>query len=434
MKVLIVADEVWNDQVFGNNVLTNWFQGFDVELAEIYCSPGVPKNACCKHYFQLTDAMMAKSILGKRAGRAFDVSIAQMQDDNKIIGLAEPQPQQFYRFMKRIAGDGIRIVRDLIWLLGRYDKRAMQRFVDDFQPDVVFCPRLLTPKLRRLEHVISKITDAPIVAFTGDDEASFKQVNWSPLYWIRRYFFHRSFVKQAKIYDYYLMHSKEQAADYHRDYHLPTGILLKCGDFSGEQYKKEVGNPIRLVYAGRLYCNRWKTLSAIGDALKVINADGVERMVLDVYTQDELTKEQKLSLSNEKYVYLKGAVKPDELKQIYREADIALHVESFDKRYKYATKVSFSTKIIDLMASSCAIMAICWERHAGYEYLKEQDAAFCIPNYEEILPILQKIVEHPQLVTAYATKAWMCGKENHQREVVQKYLKDVFQQTIDAKA
>ena len=55
MRILIIADEVWNDSIHGNNVLTNWFEDFPAEFAEIYCSPGIPKNSICKKYFQITD-------------------------------------------------------------------------------------------------------------------------------------------------------------------------------------------------------------------------------------------------------------------------------------------------------------------------------------------------------------------------------------------
>ena len=58
MRVLIIADEVWNDYVYGNNVLTNWFTGMDVELAEIYASPGLPINNVCDSYFQITDGKL----------------------------------------------------------------------------------------------------------------------------------------------------------------------------------------------------------------------------------------------------------------------------------------------------------------------------------------------------------------------------------------
>lgn len=432
LRILIVADEVWNNKIYGNNVLSNWFEGFDADFAEIYCSPGTPYNKCCEDYFQLTDASMAKSIVGgKRVGRRFHIA-KELMDGSERCNVAEVQPQRFYKFMKSISSDGIRIVRDCIWLWGRYDKKGLKDFIHDFNPDLVFCPRLLTPKLLRLEKTVHGMTKAPIIAFTGDDEASFQQVRWSPLYWIRRYFFHRAFEQNMKIYSYYMMHSREQAQLYASKYNVPTSLLFKSGMFSETFTPKSVNSPITIVYAGRLYCNRWKTLSAIGDALKEINADGV-KIILKIYTQENVSDVQRKALSEDKFVYLKGAVAPEALNAIYRESDIALHVESFDKRNRYATKVSFSTKIIDLMASSCAIMAICWEQQTGYRYLKEKDAAFCISSYQDILPVLQNIVNNPSLIPEYAQKAWQCGRNFHQKEIVQTYLRNIFQRVVEYK-
>lgn len=226
------------------------------------------------------------------------------------------------------------------------------------------------------------------------------------------------------------MFSKDQAKEYADEYGVKTDTLYKCGSFPESFEPKEVGTPIRLVYAGRLYCNRWKSLAAIGNALCEINKNGI-RMVLDVYTKEQLTKEQARHLCRENFIYMRGAVPGYELQRIYKEADIALHVESFDKKYKYATRVSFSTKIIDLMASSCAIMAICWDRHAGYQYLKEYDAAICIDSYDKILPQLQLIVDTPSLVREYAEKAYECGRQNHSREKIQNQLKSTFEKYIN---
>lgn len=62
MRILLITSEEWNDAVYGNNVLTNWFEGFDAELAQIYCSPGLPYNNICSRYFQITDAQMVRSL------------------------------------------------------------------------------------------------------------------------------------------------------------------------------------------------------------------------------------------------------------------------------------------------------------------------------------------------------------------------------------
>ena len=431
LKILIIADEVWNDTLHGNNVLTNWFNGFDAEFAQIYCSPGTPKNYCCENYFQITDSMMVKSVFGKRAGRKFKMSLPDMQCDI-VQNSAEQIPTSFYNFMKSIAGEGIRAVRDFIWLLGKYDKKGMQQFIDDFQPDIVFCPRLLTPKLLRLERIVAKMTDASFVAFTADDEASLMQVSYSPIYWLRRLLFRKAFQKHVKIYKHYFTFSEEQADKYFLEYGIPSSTLYKSGSFDSEPIVKAHTGPLKLVYAGRLYCNRWKTLAAIGKALQEINREGI-KMTLDIYTQEKVNSKQLKALSPNNYLRINKGVSPDELVQIYSQADIALHVESFDKKYRYATRVSFSTKIIDLMASSCAILAICWEEHAGYQYLKKHNAAFCVSNIGDIKDMLLGIVENLDLIYQFATKAWNCGTRNHNPKLISKQIQDTFENIVTKK-
>ena len=301
--------------------------------------------------------------------------------------------------------------------------------MDDFHPDIVFCPQLGNPKLWRLERTVKQMTNAPFVAFTGDDEASYEQVSYSPLFWIRRWYCHRGLRKAVKLFSHYFMHSAEQARDYTLNYGVPASTLYKCGNFEKSFIAKPVGTPIRMVYAGRLYCNRWKTLAEIGKALHEINRNG-ECMVLDIYTQEILTKEQRKALSPENSVYVRGSVNVQQLKEIYQQADIALHVESMDKKNRLATRVSFSTKIIDLMASSCAILAVCWNRHCGYQYLRENDAAFCIDNYQDIYGSLKRICDNPELVKEYAQKAYYCGQRNHTRGKIQNQILAKFEEVI----
>lgn len=430
MKILLITAEEWNDYVYGNGVLTNWFTGFDAEFAQIYTSPGLPNNKVCSKSFQIDERQMVKSLYSNtKAGREVKMPTNEREQD---AAKSNAQRKGIYGIFKKLSlwmHTPIVMLQDFIWMTGRYDKAALQRFIDGYKPDVVFCPQLGNPKMWRLEKLVKGMTDVHFVAFTGDDEASYQQVSKSPLFWLRRWYCHNGLKNSVKIFSHYFMHSKEQAQDYTNEYGVPTSTLYKCGDFSNEFVKKSVGSPIRLVYAGRLYCNRWKTLAEIGKALYEINKHG-ERMVLDIYTQEALTNEQRKALSPENSIYMKGSVNPQQLKEVYRNADIALHVESMDKKNRLATRVSFSTKIIDLMASSCAILAVCWNRHCGYQYLRDNDAAFCVDNYSDILPMLQRIVDNPSLVQNYAQKAYECGRKNHTREKIQKQIRDKFEELI----
>lgn len=428
MRILLITDEVWNDRVFGNNVLQNWFEGMpDVEIAQICATPGRPYNTVCTRYFQLTDFMMLRSLYGRKAGKAFITSIEDMEQDSSARNyIAE---SRFYTFMKRISGSPVKLARELLWNIGRIDRKALGEFVASFNPDVVFCPRLLTWKLMRLEKAVAKITHVPFIAFTGDDEASFQEYYFDPLFWINRFAFHKAFAKHSRLYSHYFMHSVDQAEEYRKDYGLKTSTLFKCGDFGDYLSDKPIGDPIRMVYAGRLYCNRWKSLAEVGKALRVINRDR-KKIILDVFTQDILTDKQRNALSPENFIYLRGSVNPQQLRNEYRKADIALHVESLDRKYRLATRVSFSTKIIDLMASTCAIMAICWNEHTGFKYLKDNGAAFCISEYSDILPVLRGICDNPSLIKDYVRKAYECGIANHSKDKIHRHMLDTFNDAI----
>lgn len=372
---------------------------------------------------------MAKSILGgRKAGR----KISKISESKDIVEAKQnAQRKGVYGFMKKISmviNTPVQLLRDFIWLTGRYNTEELRKFIQEFNPDIVFCPRYISPKQMRLEKLVSTMTKAPFVAFTADDEASVPKYG-SLLNRMRKKAIHRRFSKHILLYHHYFTFSQDQATEYKSEYGIETSTLLKCGEFTDKYSPKKIGTPIRIVYAGRLYCNRWKTLAEIGKALQVINKDGI-RMVLDIYTQEGMTQEQKTALSEDTFIYMKGSVTPTKLKKVYEDADIALHVESLDKKNRLLTRVSFSTKIIDLMASSCAIMAICWEKHAGYQYLKDKDAAFCCPNYQSILPQLQEICNTPTLITEYQKKAYECGKRNHSRDMIQSQLSSKFEEII----
>ena len=428
-KILLVTDEVWNDQVHGNNVLSNWFDGFNAEFANIYCCPGIPNNSCCKRYFQLTDMMMLKSIfLNVKAGNMFELHGSKSMLDNSLYDYPEPERKKLYERLKSIASESLRAIRDWIWLTGKYDEKKLNEFISDFDPDIVFCPRFATRKMLRLERTIAKLSGKPMVAFTGDDEYSLQQLNFSPIYWVRKFLLRRDIRNTLPIYRRYYTLSSEQKVEFQKEFpNLTVELLRKCADFNSIEISTDLHKPIKIIYAGRLYCNRWKTLMAIAKALCKINSNG-PKMVMEIYTYDKLNNTQKNVLNDQKNSFLMKPVTADKLKEIYKSADIALHVESLDMKNRLLTRLSFSTKIIDCLASGCAVIAVCWDKHSGYTYLKQENAAICISKYEDIIHKLQEICERQEIIVQYKKNAQKCGKKNHQRELVQKKLLNDFMQ------
>ena len=427
MRILLLSDEVWNDKINGNNVTTNWFEGMDVEFANIYASPGTPYNNCCSRYFQITDMMMLKSILkGTKAGKALGKVQMQSADTESS---AEKEPQKLYRFLKSISGSYLRFARELLWLWGQYDTKAMKQFIDEFQPDVIFSERMASCKMLRLEKIVGSICNAPMLAFTGDDEYSLKQLSFSPFFWINRFMVRRRLKENVKKYRIYYTLSQEQKEYYERIFGCKCKLLHKCGELTAGHTAHEVHNPIKLIYAGKFYCNRWKVLGQIADVIREINENEVN-MVLEIYTKDIPTKRQNKLLNDGRSSIIKGAVTQEKLWNIYQNADIALHVESSDLKYKLATRFSFSTKIIDCIFSGCAVLAYCWDRHSGWTYLKREDAGICVSTKEQLKDVLKAIAADHSIINEYASKALSCGARNHSRHKVQQMLIEDFSLSV----
>lgn len=430
MKILIITDEVWNDDLHGNNMLTNWFADFDAEFANIYCNPGNPKNLICSKYFQITDKMMMRSLLsGKaKAGFAFELTPEDISNAKGNF-LGEQESLKLYRFLKSMSTESLRAIREFIWNYGRYDLIALKKFIDEFQPDIIFSTRMASIKILRLENIVYHLAQKPIVAFTGDAEYSMKLLRLSPIFWIKRAILRKKFREMMNNYSLYYTLSEVQKQEYEEEFGEKFKILRKCSDFNNYNPEKPIHKPIKITYAGKLYSKRWKTLLYLARALKEINKYE-QRIVLEIYSKDKLSRRQLKILNDHYNTFYHGAIAPSELENKYIESDIALHVESFDIKNRLLTRVSFSTKIVDCIASGCAVMVISWKNHEGFIYLKKEDAAFTIGNQNHILHVLEKIVNSPQLIAYYSEKAYICGKCNHSKENVQDQIQNDFNEII----
>lgn len=421
MRILIIHSTPWNDDIYGNNVLTNWFEGMDVELANIYRGAGAPKNRCCSRYFQITDKMIIKSFLGgKAAGIAFNRSIEEQQ-------CVASMPARQSSKIKKFSCEFTQFCRSLVWSCARIDKRALKKFIEDFSPDVVFTCRKASLATLRLERIVHKYTNAPFVAFTGDDEYSLSQFRFDPFFWLERFLVRAKLRKNVKFYQRYLTLSEAQAEEYSRLFKIQTGVLRKCFSLQIYNPEKQIQEPIKLVYAGKLYCRRWKTLASISRAITKINETEKRQVFsLSIYAVGEISAKEEKAICTSSAIKVLPAVKSNELWEIYRQSDIVLHVEAFDLRNRLDTRMSFSTKIIDCLGSGCAVMAICWEKQSGYVYLKEEDAAICVSQESEVYKELCKIANTPTLVKEYAQKANVCAQKNHSKEKVQEQLLEWF--------
>lgn len=418
-KVLVLSYECWKDDVNGGNVLSNVFAGSDFEFAQVYCMSGKPKNALCKQYYQFTMHTALSNLLHKTpAGEAFSYPDAPILGAENDMGKRETGI--FLSFLKRLDLPILYVIRDLLMLTANWRDERFKAFLTEFDPDVIFAPLYSSHFMFAMNRYAFELLKKPVVSFVSDDVYSLKQIRLSPVYWVNRLVQRSRIRALMPFYSFMYTMTDEQAEQMRQDFHCDMRILRKCVDRVPSIATHDEREPIRFIYAGGIYLGREQTLAEVARAIRQ-NAPGVAR--LDVYSNSSLSCEMHKELNDGVTTFLHAAIPFEDLMRRYRESDIALHVESFRRKYALQTRLSFSTKIVDCLAGGCAVLAIGPKINAGIRYLQNENAAVCVEDERWIQPEVQRLIDHPEQICVYAGKALDCARRNHDPNTVRAALK-----------
>lgn len=414
-KVLVVGINPWIDNT-GINTLITFFKCWDKKkLAHIYTKETLPNTHICDKFFRISEIKVLRSVLKRKleTGERVQNTEVQAVRDNE---------QKLYR--KKLTAFK-NLLRECIWKCGKWKTKELDLFLEEFSPDVLFFPVYASVYMCRLQNYIIKKLKKPIVLYLSDDNYTFQSVSKTPFSLLHRVWLRRQEKKLFKRADEVMVIAPKQKEEYDKIFGIDSVILTKGIDFSQFPFKdKPLNEPIKMVYTGKLIIGRWKSLAAIADTLEKINKDE-RKLELDIYTTDELTKKQKLAL-NKNGCEVKGALTLSQVQQVQEEADILVFVESLEKKYKNAARLSFSTKITDYLKHGKCIFAIGDKDIAPIDYFERYDSAITATSYKEIGLKLQKIAENPTLIAEYSKKAYACGKEHHDKEKMNQLLIDTI--------
>lgn len=430
MKILVISGEVWQDKTNGGNVLTNMFRNSDWEFAQIYCNPGMPENNICKKYYQMTDSMVIRNFILHRPIGKYFVFDASKQDNTKEVNKIEMPNKNFYKFFRSHRLGIFYFIKHRLWNISNWNNNNLKKFLDEYAPDIIFAPCYGDKFMLRLTRFVGDYTGKKIISYVSDDVYTLKQFNLSPFFWLDRFSVRNQLRKTISYYSLIYTMTDAQKRQFECDFNANMKILRKSTPYFLEEKEKKINNPLRLVYAGGIYLNRWKTLKILTDVIKEINKGGV-KIILDIYTANEITKKINKALNDGVNSFIHAAVSQKELQIIYQNCDIALHVESFDIKNKLLVRMSFSTKIIDCLSSGCAVMAICDEKQGGIDYLKKEEAAICISDLNDIYKKLIEIVEDNEIVYKYKKRAKECCLRNHDVNQIEDMIKKDFESLVN---
>lgn len=405
-KILVISRSAWSNNNSVGNTLNNFFESTNCfEFHNVYLRSELPGTNPCKSIYHITESGLIHSLKSFR-------QTGEILPPTPSISSEIEREKKLYSSYQNKNLYSLWFIRDILWSIGRWRKNLRQ-YIREVKPDIIFMPVFGCVYAHRVLKVIQKESNAKIVLFHADDHYTLNHKNSSPLYWLYRFWLRKWIRRSVKASSINYCISDLQISDYTKCFNTQCKLLQKFNDFSGIMPAYSIGSPINIVFTGNMECGRWKSLAEIANAVNHINQNNHIKCTLDIYSATKLTNNELFLFKDKKGVSLKGFVQSSEIPRIQSNADILVHVESFDMRDKLRVRQSFSTKIVDYLSKGKCILAVGPSDVASILYFKQYDSGYVIDNKNLITSKLLNLVNNESLMKEYAQKAWNCGYKNN---------------------
>jgi len=403
-RLLVITVNAWSDKNSAGNTISNHLGGWDKsKLSNLYLRNEEIDKDCCNTYFKIDEKEILTSFFSKKGlgSEVLYTKAIKSQPTPKITKVSNIK-----NFLIRIRPTIILLLREIYWKVGFRKKRKLDDFLEKTAPNVihVHCSSLIYA--HRVLHYCHKFTAAKVVVFFGDENYSYK--SYWPLSVLNQFILRYWIRKTIAIASINYAATPELRDYYSRIFGKEFKVLYKGISFTPVS-TKTILKPLKIVYAGNLLYGRWQTLSLISKAISEVSKDQNE-FELSIYTGTPLSKEMHGNL-NTKNSSVFEAVSFIEVEKIMRDADIVLHVESFNKKHIKITKYSFSTKITDCIQSGNCIMGVGPSELASINFLKESKGAIIANGYICLVSQLNNISLNIEIINDYRLNMFEFSRE-----------------------
>lgn len=416
-KILVLTVNGWNNTT-GTSTISSILEGYPKEcIANIFLRADKPNSNICDKYYRIDELKVLKSIINRNTKTGYIVT------PEADVDFAEERNVQLQ--LKEKKNNLTPFIRDFVWKIGVWKTKELKEFVLGFNPDIIFFPAEALIHFNNIGLYISKLLKKPIGLFFWDDNFTYKPVN-GILPKLYRFFQNRNIKKIAKKSSFSFAINKKMQAECFSELGIKPVLLTK--PMANTEVSKPYcysGKTIKILYTGSIYIGRGETILELVNAIKKVNAAG-SNFFLEIYTNSVLSDEEKKQYNVGGVSAVLPPVTKEEVLKLQQGADILLFAEALEGEYKYAARLSFSTKIIDYLSARRCILAIGPSDIAPIEYFKSNDIAFVANDSDSIQNALLRISDSPDCMSYYAEKAYEYGLNNHSKS----YIFSKFEETI----
>lgn len=188
--------------------------------------------------------------------------------------------------------------------------------------------------------------------------------------------------------------SDEMAKVYTKEYKINHLPLMNSIDVATFKCREDTINstPFKFIYAGGLHLERYKSLIDIGLVIDKLNKVNKTKAKLLIYTGIDNIKMYKTELEKCKCIDLHEAIPHENIKEVYENANVLIHVESSTLEKNDFFKYSISTKIPEYLSTERPILFYGPDSIYLYRFLNENDIAYTANNKYQLEFIINKML------------------------------------------
>lgn len=380
MKVLIIShNPISTYQSMGKTFLSLFSEFKKKELCQLYIYPTVPDVDACESYYRITDRNVVNSYfrLGKMEQRVLnssDVCVSSHSlyesDDDKT----------FLTKHKKDAGK--LLLRDIAWKFAHWYTNELKTWLDEQIPTCIFLAPGESKFIYDIALKISHKRCIPIVTYVCDEFYFINEPSGLTAKLQLRQL-QKKIEQLMKETDSIVTISDELNQAYSSRF-KKKAYTIYTGSNMAPVENVNLREKIRgLTYMGNLAYGRFDSLKEISDVLDEINLEQNENYKLFIYTR-VLSEEQKSVVESSNVMQYCGYVTGDDFTKALNDADVLVHVESFEPEDVDRVKNSISTKIADTLCSGKPMLAYGPKELASIRYLDNNSGACTVSNHSEL--------------------------------------------------
>lgn len=384
--VLIVSNNSISKTGSNGRSLANLFLGWPKDcLAQFCISTDEPDYGVCDNYYLVTDKSALDGFLHFRKAKRCSIDANLYSKGNSKMTAKKVVSKSPLTV----------IVRNLIWQPKRWKSYSFDKWIDDFNPELILLMNTDSLFMLKVAIDLSKERNIPIVMYNTEgfyffEKPFIKSSGYERfLFYLYHFFYKQVFAKTMKevVLSIYL-NSKLQR-DYDKVFHgdsmiIYTGSKIKP---SNDHRPFNSQKPV-FSYIGNFSYSRIDALIEVAEVLQSINTN----YILDVYGQyDDITKEKVEGFSG---IRLKGFVPYEKVVEIIEHSDILFHAETQDEKWAEALKYGFSTKIADSICSGKCFVMYSSPEIAGADYLMKSGAGWFASNKDDLRSAIITIINN----------------------------------------